>query len=176
VNLDELLNELQKKLQQQQAKLALAESCTGGMIASLITSQSGSSLWFDRAYITYNNQAKIELLSVKTTSLDKYGAVSQTVAQEMVQGCLLNSNCDYALSVTGIAGPGGGSLNKPVGMVWFAWAKYVKNEKNKTDVITVEHHQLQIKSKLQKFSGDRKEIREKSVKYALTQLLGFINQ
>jgi len=174
VNTDEILNKLQKILLKQQARISLAESCTGGMIASLITSQSGSSQWFDRAYITYSNQAKIDLLAVKKNTLDKFGAVSQEVAEEMSIGCLLNSGCEYALSVTGIAGPEGGSINKPVGTVWFAWTKYSTNEQNIHNLIRVDNNYLQVQSQLQKFAGDRHQVREQSVNFALSQLIGFI--
>ena len=175
MNSENLLNTLQQKLQKQQAKLALAESCTGGMIASLITSQSGSSLWFDRAYITYSNQAKMDLLSVKATTLEKYGAVSQQVAQEMAYACLIKSSCHYSIAVTGIAGPQGGSINKPVGTIWFAWAKYAIKNQDKRDLIKIENSYLQVESKLQKFTGDRQTIREQAVNYALSQLVDFIN-
>jgi nicotinamide-nucleotide amidase len=176
VNKETLLITLQQKMQNQQAKLALAESCTGGKIASEITNLAGCSQWFDRAYITYSNQAKTDLLSVKTTTLDKYGAVSKEVAQEMVMGCLKKSACDYALSVTGIAGPGGGSATKPVGTVWFSWAKYKNKEiEQNTYKSTIENSHIQVKSLMQKFDGDRLEIREKAVNFALSQLLDFMS-
>ncbi len=144
-------------------RLSVAESCTGGGISRVITDRNGSSNWFDRGYVTYSNQAKEDLLSVKKITLDSFGAVSQEVAIEMAEGCLINSGCDYALSVTGIAGPGGGSLAKPVGTIWFAWAGYGEDKQ-----------QLVVKSQLQKFDGDRQKIRQLAVHFSLAQLLAFI--
>ncbi|MFK5984848.1 MAG: CinA family protein [Pseudomonadota bacterium] len=161
--INDLLDELQQKLVPEQKKIALAESCTGGKIAAAITDRAGSSLWFERAYVTYSDQAKMDLLAVKEKTLEQYGAVSEQVASEMAIGCLVHSDCDFSLSVTGIAGPGGGSIEKPVGTVWFAWAAY----KNK---------QILVKSMLQQFAGDRHQIREQSVNYALSQLIEYIDE
>ena len=102
--------------------LALAESCTGGMVAEAITSIAGSSAWFDRGFITYSNAAKIDMLDVSSTTLEKFGAVSEQTATEMAIGALKNSDAQIAGSITGIAGPDGGSPEKPVGTVCFAWA------------------------------------------------------
>ena len=102
--------------------LALAESCTGGMVAEAITSIAGSSAWFDRGFITYSNAAKIDMLDVSSTTLEKFGAVSEQTAAEMAIGALKNSAAQIAGSITGIAGPDGGSFEKPVGTVCFAWA------------------------------------------------------
>ena len=170
MNKENILKQLHQHLKLQQKKLSLAESCTGGMLASTITEQAGSSLWFDRAYITYSNQSKIDLLSVNAKSLNLFGAVSEQVAKEMASGCLVNSRCDYALSITGIAGPEGGSAEKPVGTIWFALARRCKG-------ITQDKKQpLEVISMLQNFTGDRQQIREKAVCYALTQLVDFINK
>ncbi|MFK5891944.1 MAG: CinA family protein [Pseudomonadota bacterium] len=173
MNKENILNQLHQRLLLQQKKLSLAESCTGGMLASTITERAGSSLWFDRAYITYSNQSKMDLLSVNRKTLEQFGAVSEQVAREMVTGCLQNSGCDYALSITGIAGPEGGSIKKPVGTVWFALAGHCTGiGKDKSP----DNQQLEVKSLLQQFEGDRQHIREKAVYFALTQLLDFVNK
>ena len=104
-------------------KLATAESCTGGLIAGAITDVAGSSAWFDRGFVTYSNEAKIEMLGVRSETLLSNGAVSEPVAREMAAGALARSAADLAVAVTGIAGPAGGSAEKPVGMVCFAWAR-----------------------------------------------------
>lgn len=102
--------------------LGCAESCTGGLAAAAITSIAGSSDWFERGLITYSNRAKIELLDVPRALLDTHGAVSREVAMAMAQGVLARAPVQAALAVTGIAGPGGGTTDKPVGLVWFGWA------------------------------------------------------
>lgn len=102
--------------------LATAESCTGGQIAGLCTDLAGSSNWFERGFVSYSNAAKTEMLGVAAALIQAHGAVSEAVAQAMAQGALQHSQAQVALSVTGIAGPGGGSPEKPVGLVWFAWA------------------------------------------------------
>lgn len=103
--------------------IATAESCTGGLISSLITEISGSSQWFDRAFVTYTNEAKMQMLQVKAETLAKYGAVSADTALEMVYGVIANSNAKIAVAVTGIAGPTGGTEEKPVGTVCIAFMK-----------------------------------------------------
>ncbi len=150
--LSEKLGEI---LKQKGAVLVTAESCTGGGIASAITDIAGSSEWFDRAFVTYSNQAKMEMLGVTEESLTQYGAVSQQVVKEMAAGALKNSPGNVAISVSGIAGPGGGSAEKPVGTVWFGW-------------------QLPGGEKIQQvecFAGDRAQVRAQSVQYALEELL-----
>lgn len=136
-------------------KLAVAESCTGGWVAKVFTDLPGSSAWFERGFVTYSNQAKIEMLGVDASTLDALGAVSEATVREMASGALQNSHANYSLSVSGIAGPDGGSKEKPVGLVWFAWA-------NKNDV---------IKSESQMFKGDRESVREQAVSYALAGLI-----
>ena len=101
----------------------VAESCTGGRVAASITDIAGSSQWFDRGFITYSNQAKIEMLNVPVSILTAEGAVSEEVVCAMAKGSLLASQADLSVAVSGIAGPSGGSIEKPVGLVWFAWAK-----------------------------------------------------
>ena len=103
------------------AKLTTAESCTGGGIAEAITAIAGSSQWFEYGYITYANKAKEQLLNVDQKILDSFGAVSEEVVEQMAAGALKSSGADYAISVTGIAGPDGGSEQKPVGTVWICW-------------------------------------------------------
>lgn len=100
-------------------KIAIAESCTGGMIAVALTDIAGSSDVFDRGFVTYSNEAKQQMLGVSAQTLLDHGAVSAETAAEMASGALVNSNADIAVSVTGVAGPGGGSEEKPVGLVWF---------------------------------------------------------
>ncbi|WP_230681462.1 CinA family protein, partial [Paracidovorax cattleyae] len=101
--------------------MATAESCTGGMIAGACTDLAGSSQWFERGFVTYSNTAKTELLGVPAALIDTHGAVSEPVARAMAEGALRHSRAHAALSVTGVAGPGGGSVAKPVGTVWFGW-------------------------------------------------------
>lgn len=103
-------------------KISTAESCTGGLIASLLTELPGSSAWFERGFVTYSNLAKIEMLGVEAELINSQGAVSKAVAEAMALGALSHSAADLSLAVTGIAGPSGGSVEKPVGTVWFAWA------------------------------------------------------
>ena len=103
--------------------LAVAESCTGGWVAKCITDIAGSSQWFDRGFVTYTNAAKETMLGVQAATLDTAGAVSEATVREMVQGALANSRADWALAISGIAGPGGGVPGKPVGTVCFAWRR-----------------------------------------------------
>ncbi|MAQ71438.1 MAG: damage-inducible protein CinA [Alphaproteobacteria bacterium] len=142
-------------LKQNGLVVALAESCTGGMIASAITNVPGSSTVFDRGFVTYSNQAKIDCLGVNATTLESFGAVSEETAVEMALGALKNSDASIALSVTGVAGPGGGSKQKPVGIVYFGLAG-----KNFEEVKTFQKH----------FSGDRNEIRSQATRFALLLL------
>ena len=153
-NLMPLVERLGELLVSQNQFLCTAESCTGGGIAALITSLAGSSAWFDRAYVTYSNAAKISMLGVTETSLREHGAVSEQVAQEMATGALKNSGTDFAVSVTGIAGPGGGTPEKPVGTVCFAWT-------NGGD----------CRSQTKLFPGDRAAVRSASVEFALVSLI-----
>jgi nicotinamide-nucleotide amidase len=136
-------------------KAALAESCTGGMVAAAITAVSGASEMFDRGFVTYSNEAKTEMLGVPEFLIHQHGAVSREVARAMAEGCLRHSQADTAVSITGIAGPGGGSEEKPVGLVWFGVAK--------GDVLFTER---------ELFHGDRAQIREAAAIHALKLLLG----
>ena len=105
-----------------QWRLATAESCTGGLIAGLCTELPGASVWLERGFVSYSNTAKTDMLGVPSELIRTHGAVSEPVARAMAQGALAHSPAQVALAVTGIAGPGGGSADKPVGLVWFAWA------------------------------------------------------
>ena len=131
--------------------IATAESCTGGGVSEIITRISGSSQWFDRGFVTYSNEAKEDMLNVQSDTLDEFGAVSEQVAQEMVMGAIKYSRADLAVSVTGVAGPTGGTTDKPVGTVCFAWA----NRKGITQTTKAQ------------FSGDRHSIRNQSCMMAL---------
>jgi nicotinamide-nucleotide amidase len=135
-------------------KLATAESCTGGLIAAACTDLPGSSDWFECGFVTYSNQAKTEMLGVDARLIATRGAVDELVARAMAQGVLQHSDARVALAVTGVAGPGGGSANKPVGTVWFAWAT-----------------PSNILSEVQHFEGDRAAIRAATVSHALNRLL-----
>ena len=138
--------------------LATAESCTGGWVAKKITDLAGSSSIFDRGFVTYSNNAKHEMLDVSLTTLSEYGAVSEAVAIEMVVGALIFSHADIAISITGIAGPGGGTIDKPVGMVCFAWIK--RGEKALAKTIM--------------FDGDRDKVRNQAVEASLNGIIELI--
>jgi nicotinamide-nucleotide amidase len=118
----DLANDFLKACERHKILVATAESCTGGMIISLLTDIPGSSSMVDRGFVTYSNEAKIDMLGVSKETLDKHGAVSAETAQEMAAGALKNSRAGITLAVTGIAGPDGGSAEKPVGLVWFGLA------------------------------------------------------
>ncbi|HXI36700.1 MAG TPA: CinA family protein [Burkholderiales bacterium] len=118
-----LARKLGRLLKRRRQMLVTAESCTGGWAAQAVTAIAGSSAWFERGFVTYSNEAKQELLGVSKRTLKKFGAVSEETAREMARGALRRSRGSIALAVTGVAGPGGGSRTKPVGMVCFAWAR-----------------------------------------------------
>jgi nicotinamide-nucleotide amidase len=147
--------EVGKTLIRREWTLALAESCTGGMAAQYITAIPGCSSCFECGFVTYSNDAKIELLGVNPLTLEKYGAVSEETAREMATGALARSHAHVAGSITGIAGPDGGSPEKPVGMVCFAWAG--------TDG--------SLSSETRYFDGDRDAIRRQSVEALLKGML-----
>jgi nicotinamide-nucleotide amidase len=142
-------------LKKQGWMLSLAESCTGGMAAQYITTVAGSSAWFDASFVTYSNQAKTRMLGVSPETIAQHGAVSEQTALEMVLGALAHSQADVAAAITGIAGPDGGSADKPVGTVCFAWAT------NDGIQQTVTHQ----------FSGNREMVRKESVKTVFEGLL-----
>jgi nicotinamide-nucleotide amidase len=153
--LNELADKLGKMLIKRGHMLALAESCTGGWIAQTVTEIPGSSKWFDRGFVTYSNQAKVEMLGVSGKTLEIHGAVSAETAKAMAGGALRLSNAHVALAVTGIAGPEGGTRQKPVGLVFLAWQTKEKECK------CIEEH----------FSGGRHQVRYQTVLKALNCLL-----
>ena len=119
--IEDLIQQLAAKLTEKGWMLATAESCTGGMIAAACTDLAGSSQWFDRGFVTYSNEAKTEMLSVPAELIAKHGAVSEEVVRAMAEGAIRHSRAQVSIAVTGIAGPGGGSAEKPVGTVWVGW-------------------------------------------------------
>ena len=127
----DILEKVSKELYENNLSLVSAESCTGGWVAKQVTDLAGSSSIFDRGFVTYSNQAKQDMLGVSSDALDNYGAVSEQVVIEMVEGALKNSQADIALSISGIAGPGGGTKEKPVGTVCFGWMKKGSKPKSK---------------------------------------------
>jgi nicotinamide-nucleotide amidase len=138
------------RLRDRSGWLATAESCTGGWLGKVLTDVKGSSHWYERGFITYTNQSKHEMLGVSEETLAEFGAVSESTVLEMARGALVYSRADFSVAITGIAGPGGGSSGKPVGTVWFAWAR-------NTDFIHSERHQ---------FEGNREDIRRRAVQTA----------
>ena len=139
--------------------LALAESCTGGLVCASLTDLPGSSDWFERGYITYSNQAKTECLGVPAETIESFGAVSEQVAKAMSEGAQKKAGVNVAVSITGIAGPAGGSIEKPVGTVCFGWTI----QKENLVAITI--------CKTMQFSGDRHAVREQARDYALSELI-----
>ncbi len=133
--------------------IAGAESCTGGLITAVLTSVSGSSAWVDRGFVTYSNEAKMEMLGVNPATIEAHGAVSEATAREMALGALKHSRATISYSVTGVAGPNGGTANKPVGMVCFGFATVA-------GVTSVTRH----------FAGDRSAVRGQSVNFVLGEL------
>ncbi len=150
-----LAEQVGNALRRQGLMLAVAESCTGGWIAQALTAVPGSSHWFERGFVTYSNTAKLEMLGVRPAALADHGAVSEATALEMAVGALAHSHAQVALAVSGIAGPGGGSLDKPVGTVCFAWAR-------QGGVTRVE---------TQRLAGDREAVRRQAVAVALQGVL-----
>ena len=140
-------------------KVTSAESCTGGLLAAELTRLPGSSQWFEEGYITYSNHAKQRLLNVNDTTLNFYGAVSEECVREMALGALIAAKADYALAISGIAGPDGGSDDKPVGTVWFSLAT-----------------KQRIWARQHCFSGSRDHIRAQAVQFALLFLQRYLNK
>lgn len=149
-----LAEQLGTALSQCEAKVTAAESCTGGGVAHAITAVAGSSKWFDCGFVTYANSAKHRLLGVPLELLATDGAVSEAVVRSMVTGAAAAANADFAVAISGIAGPGGGTKDKPVGTVWFAWQS-----------------PSGVKAKKYLLSGDRDEVREQAIKISLQELL-----
>jgi nicotinamide-nucleotide amidase len=153
--LERLAAELGSALLARGWMLATAESCTGGWVAQAVTAIAGSSAWFDRGFVTYSNAAKMDMLGVKPGTLDRHGAVSEAVVREMAEGALRHSWAQAALAISGIAGPGGGTPERPVGLVCFAWA--IADAATSTAVM--------------QFQGDRRAVRAQSARAALRGLL-----
>jgi nicotinamide-nucleotide amidase len=154
----ELAQRVGAALKESGLMLVTAESCTGGWVAMELTAIAGSSHWFERGYVTYSNAAKREELGVSEETLGRHGAVSEETAREMAAGALQRGRGQVALAITGVAGPAGGSRDKPVGTVCFAWA-----------------HGSKISSETRRYDGDRESVRRQSVLHALhgvLQLLG----
>ncbi len=139
--------------------LVTAESCTGGGVASAVTDIAGSSAWFDRAFVTYSNEAKQEMIGVQLETLVEFGAVSEPVVIEMAKGALEHSNGTIAVSISGIAGPGGGTDEKPVGTVCFAWKALSGWNKVETHV----------------FDGDRSQVRQQATHHALQVIYDYLS-
>lgn len=138
----------------QGVRIATAESCTGGLLAGAITDIPGSSGWYERGFVTYSNEAKMEDIGVPQSTLARFGAVSEQTVRAMAEGALAASRAQWAVAVTGVAGPDGGSPEKPVGTVWFAWAR-----KGVTQAV------------LHRLAGDRAAVRQASVGIALQGLI-----
>jgi nicotinamide-nucleotide amidase len=158
MNIEQLSKAIGEKLLAQNMKLTTAESCTGGLVSAAITEVPGSSAWFGRGFVTYSNEAKIAMLDVMPEMLAEHGAVSEAVAEAMAKGALQYSLADVAVAITGIAGPSGGTDDKPVGTVCFAWAF----REQSTATIT------------QNFIGNRQAVRRQATLYCLQELLSLI--
>ena len=156
----ELARTLGRLARRRGVDIAVAESCTGGLVAAAITRISGSAKWFERGFVTYGNGAKREMLGVSSRALRDHGAVSEAVVIEMAAGALRHSHADVSVAVTGIAGPTGGSRSKPVGLVWFAWA--------------ARRHDVQARAF--RFKGDRVAIRRRAVAVALQGLIDLLRR
>ncbi len=158
--MNQLAAQVGTALHEQGMVLATAESCTGGGVATAVTEIAGSSAWFDRGFVTYANQAKMDMLGVSPSTLLRFGAVSEATVREMVEGALQHSHAHIALAVSGIAGPGGGTPEKPVGTIWFAWG--IKGELSAARKYLLE--------------GDRAEIRQQAVNIALQGVIDLLKK
>lgn len=158
-NIEQLAYELGEVLTAKQWVATTAESCTGGGVSFAITDIPGSSAWFNRAFITYSNEAKKQMLSVTEQALAEFGAVSEAVVFEMACGALAASRADISVAISGIAGPDGGSEVKPVGTVWFAWA----------DATGWQQTQCCL------FNGSRQQVRQQAIAKALSGLISRVN-
>lgn len=155
------------RLQQAQAVLVSAESCTGGWVSQAVTAVAGSSAWFDRGFVTYSNASKQELLGVREETLAQYGAVSEPTAREMAAGAIAGSQANVALAITGVAGPSGGTPTKPVGMVCFAWAL------RRGPVGDAQA--LETRSETRRFTGGREAVRRQAVVRALQGVIEMLD-
>lgn len=159
VNIEQLAYELGEALKAKRWVVTTAESCTGGGVSFAITEIPGCSAWFNRAFVTYSNEAKKQMLSVTEQALVEFGAVSEAVVFEMACGALAASRADISVAISGIAGPDGGSDEKPIGTVWFAWADATGWQQTQCCV----------------FSGSRNEVRQQAIAKALSGLITRIN-
>lgn len=150
--------ELAEILQKMGWMMATAESCTGGLIAGACTDLGGSSNWFERGFVTYSNAAKMEMLGVDPALIATHGAVSEPVARAMAEGAVRHARVQVSVAVTGVAGPTGGSADKPVGTVWFGWCVAG-----------------QTTSEMRRFEGDRAAVRTQTVAHALAQLTALLH-
>lgn len=155
--LEAVLTQISESLLARGWMLATAESCTGGLIAGACTALAGSSQWFERGFVSYSNAAKSELLGVPAALIAAHGAVSEPVARAMAEGAVARSHAQVALAVTGVAGPSGGTPDKPVGLVWFGWRVGTKTF-----------------SECRHFPGDRAAVRAQTVQHALQRLRGLL--
>ena len=162
--LKSLATEIGDALHAQHSILATSESCTGGWVAKVLTDIPGSSAWFDRGFVTYTNQAKQDMLAVPAAVLDEHGAVSEQTVKAMARGALQHSAAQYSLAISGIAGPGGATADKPVGLVCFAWGR-------KQDA-----GEPEIWSSRDIFNGDREAVRRQAVATALKGILDGIGK
>ncbi|WP_415162106.1 CinA family protein [Ottowia sp.] len=153
----DLIHNLADALLRRGWMMATAESCTGGLIAGACTDLAGSSAWFERGFVTYSNAAKTELLGVPAALIAAHGAVSEPVARAMAEGAIAHAHAQAAVAVTGVAGPTGGSVEKPVGTVWFGWCVDGR-----------------VTTELRRFGGDRAAVRAQAVAHALRRLLALL--
>lgn len=158
--MQDLVERLTFLLATKKMKLVTAESCTGGLLSATITHRPGASDVFERGFVTYSNEAKVELLNVHDTTLEKHGAVSSEIAEEMAVGALKTSHADLAISITGIAGPEGGSEDKPIGLVYFGFALKKKSSGS------IEEH----------FKGSREKIQTAATMTALKHLISILEE
>ena len=171
-----LVEALAQRLLAQGWMLATAESCTGGLIAGACTELAGSSHWFERGFVTYSNAAKAHMLGVDAALIAKHGAVSEPVARAMAQGAVQHANVAVSLAVTGVAGPGGGSADKPVGTVWFAWAVPAAAATGARTATQAPQPTPtpQLHSEVQHFAGDRAAVRQATLRHSLRRLLALL--
>lgn len=158
-SLPDLVARVAALLERRGAMLVTAESCTGGLIAAACTERAGSSAWFERGFVTYSNEAKHEAIGVDAALIAAHGAVSEPVARAMAEGALAHSHAQVSLSVTGVAGPTGGSPDKPVGTVWFGWSVGGAT-----------------RTERRRFDGDRATVRQATVAHALQTLVTLLDQ
>ncbi|EGI75356.1 CinA family protein [Hylemonella gracilis] len=155
-----LVEQVAAQLQARGWMLATAESCTGGLVAAACTDLAGSSAWFERGFVTYSNAAKTELLGVDAALIEAHGAVSEPVARAMAAGALARSGAQLSVAITGIAGPTGGSADKPVGTVWFGWGARLGTDTP-----------LLLRTERRQLPGDRAAVRAAATEHALRGLL-----